>query len=161
MWVYPGSSCPDRPSLKELSVVQVEARIRKVLDSAATPSPGTGPDPIRRGVASVRLSTLESIATDFMILSFHYAHDLVQGLVCGRNESRGTDLPMDASGQEARQASNGVTRACEERERKIGVLPIWWQGNRGRRSLLDLCVAFSLPQCMIPLLAGSPVGKHQ
>jgi hypothetical protein len=43
MWAYPWSSCPDCCSPKELSVVEVEARIHKVLDSVATPSPGTGP----------------------------------------------------------------------------------------------------------------------
>jgi hypothetical protein len=45
MWAYPGFNCPDHSSLKELSVVDVEARICKFLDSAATPSLGTGPDP--------------------------------------------------------------------------------------------------------------------
>jgi hypothetical protein len=46
MWAYPGSSRPNRPSPEELSVVEVEARIRKVYDSVATLSPGTGLDPL-------------------------------------------------------------------------------------------------------------------
>jgi hypothetical protein len=41
MWVYPRSSYPDRTS----PTVEVENYIHKVLDSAATPSPSTGPDP--------------------------------------------------------------------------------------------------------------------
>jgi hypothetical protein len=112
--------------------VEVEARIRKVLDSTTTPSPGTVPDHLRRGVTSVRVST-------FMILSFHCPCDLAQGLGCGGSEPWGADPPMDASRWEARHASNGVTWVCEERERarEIGVPPIRQQGNRGRRSLLD------------------------
>jgi hypothetical protein len=71
MWAYPRSSCPDRLSPEELSVVEVKARIHKVLDSATTLSPGTGPDPLRRGVTSVRVSTLEPVSMGFVILSFH------------------------------------------------------------------------------------------
>jgi hypothetical protein len=59
-----------------------------------------------------------------MILSFHCACDLAQGLRCGHGESRGTDPPVDASGQEARHALNGAVHACEEIEREIGVPPI-------------------------------------
>jgi hypothetical protein len=44
MWAYPWFNCLDRSSLEELSVVGVEARIYKFLDSTATPSLGTGPD---------------------------------------------------------------------------------------------------------------------
>jgi hypothetical protein len=47
MWAYLGSSCLDRPSPEELSAVEVEARIHKVLDSAVIPSHGVGPDPLR------------------------------------------------------------------------------------------------------------------
>jgi hypothetical protein len=53
MWAYPRSSCPDRPSPEELSVGEVEAQIRKVLDSAVIPSPG---------VARVRVSTLGPVS---------------------------------------------------------------------------------------------------
>jgi hypothetical protein len=91
--------------------VEVEARIRKVLDSTTTPSPGTVPDHLRRGVTSVRVST-------FVILSFHCPCDLAQGLGCGGSEPWGADPPMDASRWEARHASNGVTWVCEERERE-------------------------------------------
>jgi hypothetical protein len=44
MWVYPRSSCLDRPSPKELSAAEVEAQIRKVLDFAVISSHGAGPD---------------------------------------------------------------------------------------------------------------------
>jgi hypothetical protein len=46
MWVYSRSSYPNRPSLKELTVVEVEAQIRKVLDFIVIPSPSAGPDPL-------------------------------------------------------------------------------------------------------------------
>jgi hypothetical protein len=52
----------------------------------------------------------------FAILSFHYAHDLAQGLWSGCGESQDVGLPMNASGQEARHASNGAVWAREERE---------------------------------------------
>jgi hypothetical protein len=117
IWVYPGSSCPDCPSPEELSVVEVKARICKVLDSVVTLSPDAVPDPLQRGIASVRVSILGPIPVAFMILSFHCARDLVQGLGDGCNESRDADAPVDASGWEVRHASNGAARACEERER--------------------------------------------
>jgi hypothetical protein len=117
MWVYSGSSCPDHPSLEELIAVEVEARIRKILDFAVIPSPRTGPDPLRRGITSVKVSTLGPISTAFAIMSFHCARDLAQGLRGGHGESQDADLPMNASGWEARHASNGATWAREERER--------------------------------------------
>jgi hypothetical protein len=47
------------PSLpKELSVVEVETQICKVLEFVVIPSPGAGPNPLQRGIASVRVSTL-------------------------------------------------------------------------------------------------------
>jgi hypothetical protein len=46
MWVYLGSSLLFHPCLEDLSVVEVEAQIRKVLDSAIIPSHGAGPDPL-------------------------------------------------------------------------------------------------------------------
>jgi hypothetical protein len=46
MWAYPGSNCPDRPSPEELSAVEVETRVCKVLDSTIILSPGDGPNPL-------------------------------------------------------------------------------------------------------------------
>jgi hypothetical protein len=40
MGMYSGPSCPDRPSSKELSAVELDAQIHKVLD------PGLGPVPL-------------------------------------------------------------------------------------------------------------------
>jgi hypothetical protein len=75
MWVYLGSSCLDRPSPEDLSAAEVETRIRQVLDSTVVPLRSAGPDPLRRGIASVRVSTLGPISAAFMILSFYYARD--------------------------------------------------------------------------------------
>jgi hypothetical protein len=68
MWAYPGSSCPNCPSPEELSVVEVEARIRMVLDSVVILSPSAGHDPLRRGITSVRVSILGPIFAAFMVL---------------------------------------------------------------------------------------------
>jgi hypothetical protein len=95
-------------------VVEVEAQICMVLDFVVIPSPSAGLDPLRRGITSVRASTLGPVYAAFMILSFHCAHDLAQGLRDGHGESRDADPPMDASGW---HASNGAARAREERER--------------------------------------------
>jgi hypothetical protein len=77
MWVYPGSSYLDRPSPEELSAAEAEAQIHKVLDSTVIPSHDAGPDPLRRGITSVMVSTLGPVSTAFMILSFHCARDFV------------------------------------------------------------------------------------
>jgi hypothetical protein len=77
MWMYLGPSCPNRPSSEELSMVEVEAWIHKVLDLGVNSTPGVGPVPIRRGIASVGVSTLGPVLVAFMILSLNCAHDLV------------------------------------------------------------------------------------
>jgi hypothetical protein len=76
MWLYSRSSSPDHPSSEELSAVEVEARIRKVLDTGVIPSPGAGPNPLHRGITSVRVSTLGPVSMAFAILSLHRSHDL-------------------------------------------------------------------------------------
>jgi hypothetical protein len=76
----PGFTCYDRPSPGELSAAEVETRIHKVLDSAAVPPPGAGPDPLRRGIAIVRVDTSGPVSAAFTIFFLHHAHDIVQGL---------------------------------------------------------------------------------
>jgi hypothetical protein len=119
MWAYPGSSCLNHPSLKELSAAGVESWIHKVLDSTVIPSHDASPDPLRRGIASVRVSTLGPVSVAFTILSFHCARDFAQGLEDGRGELRDAVSPVEASGQEASPAaSNRAMRMHEERERE-------------------------------------------
>jgi hypothetical protein len=77
MWTYPGASCPDRPSSEEWSAAEVEDWIHKVLDVRVNPNPGPGPVPQQRWIASVSVSTLGPILVAVVILSFHYAHDLL------------------------------------------------------------------------------------
>jgi hypothetical protein len=77
MWMYPGLSCPNCPSSEELSAVEVEAQIHKVLDLRDHPILGAGPIPLQRGLTNIRVSTLAPILEPFMILSFHYTHDFV------------------------------------------------------------------------------------
>jgi hypothetical protein len=96
--MYLGPSCLDHPSPEELSAAEVEARIRKVLDSTIIPSHGAGSDPLRRGITSVRVSTLGPISAAFVILSFYYACDFVQGLRDGHDELWDADSCAAASG---------------------------------------------------------------
>jgi hypothetical protein len=71
MGMYHVPSCPDCPSSEELSVVEVDARIHKVLDLGVNLNPGVGPVPLQRGVTSARVSMPGSISVAFVILSFH------------------------------------------------------------------------------------------
>jgi hypothetical protein len=118
MWMYPGPSCPDHPSSEELSAVEVHSWIHKVLDLGVNLNPRAGPTPLQGGVASDRVSTLGPISVAFMILSFHCARDLMQGLGGGRSEPRDADPPEDAARREAKRASHGETWAQRERERE-------------------------------------------
>jgi hypothetical protein len=54
MGMYPGPSCPDRPSPEELSEMYVNTGIHKVLDLRVNPNPSVGPIPLRRGASSAR-----------------------------------------------------------------------------------------------------------
>jgi hypothetical protein len=80
MWLYPGPSCPDRPFSVELSTVEVDSRVHKVLDLGVNPNPGAGPTPLQGGVASARVSTLDLVLLAFTILSFHCAAALCRVL---------------------------------------------------------------------------------
>jgi hypothetical protein len=117
MWTYSGPSCLDHPSSKELSAAEMEARIHKVLDLRVNMNPGPGPVALWRGIASVRVGTLGPISTTFMIIFFHYARDLAQGLGGGCDKPWDADSPSDATMWEARHASSEETRVHEERER--------------------------------------------
>jgi hypothetical protein len=97
MWMYPGPSCPDRPSSEDLSTVEVDAQIHKVLDLRVSPNHGANPAPLWRGVADAWVSTLGLILVVFAILSFHCAHDLAQGLgvaVASRGMSTRPRIPQ-------------------------------------------------------------------
>jgi hypothetical protein len=48
-WTYPGPNYPDRPSSEELSVIEVEAQIHKVLDLGVNPTPVPAPSPYGEG----------------------------------------------------------------------------------------------------------------
>jgi hypothetical protein len=61
-------------------VAEVEARIHKVLDLRVNPNSGVGLVPLRRGISCIRVSKSSPILAAFVILSFHYARDLAQGL---------------------------------------------------------------------------------
>jgi hypothetical protein len=57
MWMCPGLSYPNHPSTEELSPVEVEAQIHKLLDLGVNPNSSTSPVPIplRGGIAMLGL----------------------------------------------------------------------------------------------------------
>jgi hypothetical protein len=71
MGMYPGPSYPDHPTSEELSVMEVDPQIHKVLDLGVNPKPGPSPVPLCRGIASVRVSTSGPVLVAFAILSCH------------------------------------------------------------------------------------------
>jgi hypothetical protein len=73
--MYPGPSCPDCPSPEELSAMEVDGRIHKVLDLGVSPNPGVGPVPLRKGITSASVSTLGPVSVAFALKSFHDACD--------------------------------------------------------------------------------------
>jgi hypothetical protein len=73
-------SCSNRPCSEELSTVEVNSQIHKVMDLGINPNPKASPAPLQEGVASARVSTIGPISTAYMILSFHCARGLAQGL---------------------------------------------------------------------------------
>jgi hypothetical protein len=56
MWLYPCPSCPNCSLSEELSMVEINTQIHKVLDHEPDPNPVAGPVPLREGVASTRVS---------------------------------------------------------------------------------------------------------
>jgi hypothetical protein len=98
-------------------VAKVEEWIHNVLDLGVNLNPGPGPVPPWRGIASVSVSTSGPILAAFVIISFHCAHNLAQGLGGGHGEPWDADSPMDAARWEARHASSEETRSREDRER--------------------------------------------
>jgi hypothetical protein len=108
MWAYLGSSSLNRSSPEELSAAEVEAQIHRVIDFIVNPLRGASSDPFRRGNASVSVSTLGPVSASFTILSFHRAHDFIEGLGDGRSKLWDVDPPVEATGWEASHASNGA-----------------------------------------------------
>jgi hypothetical protein len=76
MGMYPGPSCPDRPSSEELSVAEVDIRIHNVLDLGVNQNPEVDHVPLQGGVTNTRVNMLGPVSVAFVILSFHCAHDL-------------------------------------------------------------------------------------
>jgi hypothetical protein len=71
-----GPSCLDCPSSEELSAVEINTWIHKVLDLGANLNPGAGPAFLQEGVASVRINMFGSVSVAYAILSFHCSHGL-------------------------------------------------------------------------------------
>jgi hypothetical protein len=61
MCLYPRPCCPDRSFSEELSNVEINTQIHKVLDNRAELNPWAGLTPLREGVASTRVSLFRSI----------------------------------------------------------------------------------------------------
>jgi hypothetical protein len=119
MGMYPGLNCPDRPSPKELSMVEVDARIHKVLDLGLSPNPRVGPVPLRRGIASVTVSTLGPVLVAFMILSSHGSHDFPLGPRGDHDVSWEATSAEDAARWEAKCTPGEEMWVQRERERLV------------------------------------------
>jgi hypothetical protein len=113
MWMYLGQRYPNHPSSEELSAVEVESQIRKVLDLGVNLTPGVGPVPLLRGITSVRVSTSGPVlASRFYV--FHYVRNLVQGRGSGCGEPQDADLTADTIEWEVRHASSEEMLSREE-----------------------------------------------
>jgi hypothetical protein len=94
MWLYPGPRCPDRPFSDELGEVEVNTRIRNVLDHGADLNPGAGPTPSPPAPPGCpRLVYLHPFWAVCAISSSHHARDLVQGPRYAYNAPWGIKLP--------------------------------------------------------------------
>jgi hypothetical protein len=101
MYLYLEPSWLDHPFVEELSAVEVDSRIHKVLDLGVNPNPRASPVPLHDGVARARVSMLGPILVAYVILSFqcHWmggewvggGHPLCLGLQ-GRGERKGRQL---------------------------------------------------------------------
>jgi hypothetical protein len=118
MWKHPRMSYPNCPYSEKLSVAEINAQIHKVLDLGVNLNPGAGPVPVRRGITSVRVSTLGPILAALAILSFHCAHNSAQGLGGDHGEPRNIDFPMDPARREVRHAVGEGMQTRGERERE-------------------------------------------
>jgi hypothetical protein len=105
-------------------MVEVDARIHKVRDLGVNPNHGVDPIPLRRAIASARVSMLGPISVAFMILSFHCTRDNAQGLGGGHDDPWVAHSYEDAIGREAKCAYNKEMRARRGRER----LACCWTG---------------------------------
>jgi hypothetical protein len=72
--------------------VKINTRVHKVMDDGANPDHRAGPVPLREGVASTRVGLFGSVLVSYVILSFHHACGLAQGLRGARRVLRGCQL---------------------------------------------------------------------
>jgi hypothetical protein len=152
MWLYPRPSCPNRPSFEELSVVEIDFRIHKVFDLGVDPNPRAGPAPLQEGFANATVSTPGPALVAYVILSFHHARSLAQGLSGGRDELCDASLPGDAARWEAKNAfkENEPGAPPIKRRRGRGCTPpkIWVLRRGGEKGEITPPTLFS--PCITP-----------
>jgi hypothetical protein len=95
--------------------MEINTQIHKVLDLGANPNPGAGPAPLQEGVASTRVSMFRPVLVSYMILSYHCAHSLMQGLRGARSEPQDANLPEDVVRRKVNRLPNKNTHAIESR----------------------------------------------
>jgi hypothetical protein len=54
-------------------MTEVDSQVHKVLDLGVNPNPRADPAPLQGGVANTKVTMLDVVSADFMILSFHCA----------------------------------------------------------------------------------------
>jgi hypothetical protein len=129
MWMYLGSSCPDRPFSAELGDTEINTRVRGVLAHGAYLNLGSGPIPLREGVDSPSVSSL-GLSFDCM------CQFLLLPYVCKCARSRvhtqrpeGVTLPEDVVGREANLVYSKQMQAWRQRRRDWSAA---WAAARAR-----------------------------
>jgi hypothetical protein len=90
-------------------------RIHNVLDHGANRNPGAGPATLREGIASARISLIDSVLAIYVISSSHCTCDLSEGFGGARSTQWGVNLLEDTVRREANRARNEKLQALKER----------------------------------------------
>jgi hypothetical protein len=106
MWLYSRKSCSDCSFSEELSDVNINTRIHKVLDHGADLNLGADPVPLGEGVASTRVSLFGSVFGSLHDFISHCARDFMQGLGYAHSVMRSVNLPENTAKREADRARN-------------------------------------------------------
>jgi hypothetical protein len=178
MGMYLGPCCPDCASSEELSTMEVDARIHKVLDLGVSPDLRVRPVPLQRGIASARVSTLGPVSAAFVILSFTVLMILhrvlgVTAVSCG--------MPTHSRMPQSGRQNMPLVSKRSRREREKGRSVCRWTGSkkagggdppsgsfdeggveRGWHCLPSPLRATPSPhQDAVPLHMGATAGEHQ
>jgi hypothetical protein len=115
MWLYLVPICLDRSFSEELSMMEINTWIHKVLDHGANQNPTADHAPLRERVTSTRVSLFGPVLVAYAILSSYHARGLAQGLGGAHVAPWGVNFPEDTVRQEVNHDHNEKMQAREER----------------------------------------------